>query len=146
MGEANFSEQLEALNSQFNSLLEDYANYYTLYQINPENAENENSYLQVSSNIQSINSEVLKISSNIETALNNLLENANNLSSQIEEEKSLQMQLKQNLGLIQPNSHTSNMLINDYKENYKEQYIKNITTFIGIFLSVYIIFKVYLIK
>ncbi len=146
MSGTNYNEQLNALNSQFNSLLNDYNTYSSLHKNNPGNNGYTNSYSQVVSNIQNINSQVLQLSSNIETALNDLLLESNDLNLKLDEQQNLQMQLKDSLGVTRRNVDSANVMIGDFKETYKEQYIKNVTTFAGIFLAIYVILKVYLIR
>jgi len=146
MSESTYNEQLESLNSQFYSLLDDFKKYYIFSNKNPEYQDYANAYAQVKSNIQNINSKVFKISADAESALTKLIDDATDINNKIDTEKQTQLKLKKNLGLIQPNTNSANLMIMNYKELYNEQYIKNITIFIGIFLSVYTILKVYLSK
>jgi len=141
-----YNEKLDALNSQFNSVLDDYKKYYIFSNKNPEYQDYTRAYSNAESNIQSINSQVLKIVNETEEKLNNLLQNAFEINSQIEEEKKTNNQLKTNLGLMQSNANGSDVLISNYKELYKEKYISNATLFLGLLFSTYIIFKVYLKK
>jgi ribosome-binding ATPase YchF (GTP1/OBG family) len=146
MSESTFNEQLESLNSQFYSLLDDFKKYYIFSNKNPEYQDYTNAYARVKSNIQNINSQVFKISADAESALTKLIDDATDINNKISTEKQTQLKLKKTLGLIQPNANSANLMIMNYKELYNEQYIKNITIFIGIFLSIYTILKVYLIK
>jgi len=141
-----YNEKLDALNSQFNSVLDDYKKYYIFSNKNPEYQDYTRAYSNAESNIQSINSQVLKIVNETEEKLNNLLQNAFEINSQIEEEKKTNNQLKTNLGLMQSNTNGSEVLISNYKELYKEKYISNATLFLGLLFSTYIIFKVHLKK
>lgn len=144
MSESTYNEQLESLNSQFYSLLDDFKKYYIFSNKNPEYQDYANAYARVKSDIQNINSKVFKISADAESALTKLIDDATNINDKIDSEKKTQIKLKLNLGLIKPNTNSANLMIMNYKEIYNEQYIKNITIFLGIFLLIYTILNVYL--
>jgi len=141
-----YNEQLDALNSQFYSILDDYKKYYIFFNKNPDYQDYATAYANVKSNIQSINSNVFRISGEAESALNKLMEDTKDINAKIQEEKILNEKLKNNLGLIKTNTASANVMISNYKEVYREQYIRNLTTFLGLFLSTFVIFKVYLKK
>lgn len=141
-----YNEQLDALNSQFYSILDDYKKYYIFFNKNPDYQDYATAYANVKSNIQSINSNVFRISGEAESALNKLMEDTKDINAKILEEKILNERLKNNLGLIKTNTASANVMISNYKELYREQYIRNLTTFLGLFLSTFVIFKVYLKK
>jgi hypothetical protein len=143
MNEFTYNEKLDMLNEQFNSLLADFKKYYIFSNKNPEYQDYANSYAQVKANIQNINSQVFKITSETESALSKLIDDATDINNKIGAEKKMQLKLKKNLGLIQTNTNSANLMIMNYKELYNEQYIKNVTTFIGIFIAIYTILKVY---
>jgi peptidoglycan hydrolase CwlO-like protein len=146
MSGVTYNEQLEALNSQFNSVLDDYKKYYIFSNKNPEYKDYVTAYSNAESTIQTINSKLLKILNDIETKLNKLLQDAFDINSQIEDEKKENDKLKKNLTLIKSNTNGSKEMVSNYKEMYKEKYISNATLFLGLFFSTYIIFKVYLKK
>lgn len=138
-----YNEQLDALNSQFYSILDDYKKYYIFFNKNPDYQDYATAYANVKSNIQSINSNVFRISGEAESVLNKLMEDTKDINIKIQEEKILNEKLKNNLGLIETNTASANVMISNYKEIYREQYIRNLTTFLGLFLSTFIVFKVY---
>lgn len=146
MAGTTYNEQLDALNSQFFSLLDDFKKYYIFFNKNPDYQDYATAYANIKSNIQSINSSVFRISGEAESALNKLMEDTKDINTKIQEEKILNEKLKTNLGLIKTNTSSANVMISNYKEIYREQYIRNMTTFLGLFLSTFVIFKVYLKK
>jgi hypothetical protein len=146
MAGTTYNEQLDALNSQFFSLLDDFKKYYIFFNKNPDYQDYATAYANIKSNIQSINSSVFRISGEAESALNKLMEDTKDINTKIQEEKILNEKLKTNLGLIKTNTASANVMISNYKEIYREQYIRNMTTFLGLFLSTFVIFKVYLKK
>jgi peptidoglycan hydrolase CwlO-like protein len=146
MSGVTYNEQLEALSSQFNSVLDDYKKYYIFSNKNPEYQDYVTGYSNAESTIQTINSKLLKILNDSETKLNKLLQDAFDINSQIEDEKKENEKLKTNLALMKSNTNGSKEMISNYKELYKEKYISNVTLFLGLFFSTYIIFKVYVKK
>jgi hypothetical protein len=143
MGESVYNEKLEALNSQFNSVLDDYKKYYVFFNKNPDYKAYQTAYTEAKAHVQNINSQVLKISSEVDVQLNKLLHDAKNINKKIVEEKKSHSKMTKNLGLLKMDKNGSNAMIDNYKELYKEQYIKNVTTFLGIFLATFIVIRVY---
>ena len=89
MGGTTYNEQLDALNSQFFSLLDDFKKYYIFFNKNPDYPDYATAYANVKSNIQSINSNVFRISGEAESALNKLMEDTKDINTKIQEEKIL---------------------------------------------------------
>lgn len=147
MSGTNYNQRLNALNSQFNSLLDEFKRYYVSSNQNPSNREYANSLSQVTSKIQEVNSNLFNVTSEIETALTKLLNDSNKLNSQTDEQKELNTELEEEIQVIignaAGNTNTSGVMIENYKEIYRSQYIENVTSFLGIFLAIYVIFKVY---
>jgi len=137
------NEKLDALNAQFVSLLDDFKKYYIFYNKNPDYQEYVNAYTQAKSNIQNINSQVFKITADAESYLNTLAEQTKDINESITEEKTNQQKLLERLSSIQSKTNGANVMIQNYKEIYREQYIRNVTTFFGLILSIYVILKVY---
>jgi len=146
MGGTNYNEQLATLNSQFNSVLDDYKKYYIFSNKDPEYQDYVNAFSSAEATIQSINSQVFKIASDAESKLSELLTNANRINSEIEDEKKTNAKLKERLNLIKTNANGASTMISNYKELYKEQYMSNFAFFFGSILTSYIIFKVYIKK
>jgi len=146
MGGTNYNEQLATLNSQFNSILDDYKKYYIFSNKNPEYQDYVNAFSSAKTTIQSINAQVFKISSDVESKLSALLQNATNINMQIEDEKNTNAKLKERLNLIKTNVNGSSIMISNYKELYKQQYMNNFALFFGSIFTSYIIFKVYIKK
>jgi Fic family protein len=147
MSSTNYNQRLYALNNEFNSLLDDFKRYYISSNQNPNNKDYSNALSQVTSNIQDVNSKLFNVTSEIESALTKLLKELSNTNSKIEEQKKLNAELQENIQVVLGNAagnvHTSGVMIKNYKEIYASQYIQNVTSFLGIFLATYVIFKVY---
>jgi hypothetical protein len=147
MSGTNYNQQLNALNSQFSSLLEDFKKNYVSSNQNPDNEDYANAFSQNISDIQNVNSSAFQITAELESDLTELLNDLNKITSQTEEQKILNAELQEKIQVIIGNAagnvKTSGVMINNYKEIYTSQYIQNVTHFFGIFLAIYVIFKVY---
>jgi len=147
MSGTNYNQQLNALNSQFSSLLDDFKKNYVSSNQNPTNKDYANAFSQNISDIQGVNSKAFQITAELESDLTELLDDLNKITSQTEEQKVLNASLQEKIQVIIGNAagnvKTSGVMINNYKEIYTSQYIQNITHFFGIFLAIYVIFKVY---
>jgi hypothetical protein len=146
MAGITYNEQLDTLNNQFYSVLDDFKKYYIFFNKNPDYPDYITAYSQAKSTIHNINSNVFKIYSQAENSLNKLINDSKLINDAIQEAKKEQTKLKNNLQLIKTNTNSSYVMISNYKETYNKQYIQNITTFFGLFLSTYCIFKVFLHK
>jgi activator of 2-hydroxyglutaryl-CoA dehydratase len=147
MSGTNYNQQLNALNSQFISLLDDFKKNYISSNQNPDNEDYANAFSQNISDIQNVNSKVFQITAELESDLTGLMDDLNKITSQTEEQKVLNAELQEKIQVVIGNAagnvKTSGVMINNYKEIYTSQYIQNVTHFFGIFLAIYVIFKVY---
>jgi activator of 2-hydroxyglutaryl-CoA dehydratase len=147
MSGTNYNQQLNALNSQFISLLDDFKKNYISSNQNPANEDYANAFSQNISDIQNVNSKVFQITAELESDLTGLMDDLNKITSQTEEQKVLNAELQEKIQVVIGNAagnvKTSGVMINNYKEIYTSHYIQNVTHFFGIFLAIYVIFKVY---
>jgi len=143
MGGDSYNEKLDALNSQFAAVLDDFKKFFIFYYKNPDYADYKTSYNQAKSTIQGINSQLFQIVSEVEAALSAMAEDTTKINNGITEEKDTQDKLNSNLASIKSTNRSSNTMIQNYKDGYKDQFAKNIIMFLAIFLSLYVIFKVY---
>lgn len=139
----NYNEKLDNLNSQFYNVLDDFKKYYVFFNKNPDYNDYVVAYANAKSQLQQINSEIFKIISEVEKSLNDLNISTKDIDTKIAEEKKIHDNLINNLSNIKGSNKSAGVMISNYKETYRLKYITNCTTFAGLFLVLYIIFKVY---
>lgn len=127
-----FESEILDLKNQFPIILSDFIKYYDIYKSSPSNTEYFNMYQEVYTKLMKINSDLLLLIQKIKdenSQITNLVKLINNEMSN--EKKSYTGLLGQVNNLFIENNTSGNM-VNEYKENYKNLYYKNIIMIIGI--------------
>ena len=88
-----FKENLDSINSQFHSLLEDYKKNYILHKMTPTDNEYASIYLSNKNGLQQINNNLLTIKNNIQDNVINLNNDINQLNNKISIEKTDEIKL-----------------------------------------------------
>lgn len=127
-----FNEKINTIKSQFFSALDDFKKYYVYYNKNPEVNEFQNYYVNSKGQLQTMSRDLLLTTNNIDKNIETLDKNMASTSVQLDDEKKLN---KEMMGLISNLENTKNgseILIDDSKTKYNEQYLKNWELGIGI--------------
>jgi hypothetical protein len=127
-------DKINGLKSQFASVLDDFKKYYVYYNKNPEVDEFQKGYLNSKSQLQNILKELFKLSDNVtkETEeLNKLIAQANR---KIAVEKNLNNKLNNMVTGLTSTNASSQVLIDDSKEEYNNQYMKLWEMILGLLL------------
>jgi hypothetical protein len=90
----------------------------------------------IRNNLSSIGSQMFSLSNDIQMNTNTLNDRLVSLSSYIESEKKKNKILKTKMGIVEERNNASNELIDDYKNIYDEEYLRNW----GLVLSILIAF------
>jgi predicted RNase H-like nuclease (RuvC/YqgF family) len=135
IGEANkFNEQIDTIKSQFFSALDDFKKYYVYYNKNPEVNEFENYYTNSKNQLQNMNRDLFLLTNNIDKQIEILDEQISSISIELNEEKELNKELMKLVNELKNTQSGSEVLIDDSKRQYNEQYWKNWEIFIGIII------------
>ena len=119
------NEKINNIKNQFNSILQDFKKYYVYYNKNPEVNEYSNFFYNTKNELNNLNKELLNVSLNIGKdfdKLNNLL---NILNKKIDKIKKENQNIELNLLNLENNEEGSLLLINNKKDLYNIQYLKN---------------------
>jgi hypothetical protein len=138
-----FLSQIETLKEKLPSILDDFKKYYVFYNKNPEFAEYQQMFDNIKGNLQKLNSELFMTTNNIEKDTETINDKLRKLDILISKEKEKNRQLKRKLGIIETKYNGSDELINNYKEIYNLDYLRNFALFMGIVLSFVIIAKTF---
>lgn len=136
-------DKLDAYTSKFYSALDDFSNSYINYKLYPGYSENQNIYANNKAILESLQADVFVATNDVQRNINSLNLLISDLNSKISTEKTKNAKLKSQLSQLMSSSNGANSLIGESSELYKMQWLSNITLFIGIFLVVIIIFKVF---
>jgi hypothetical protein len=139
----NFPRTFETLKEKLPSILDDFKKYYVFYNKNPEFAEYQQMFDNIKGNLQKLNSELFMTTNNIEKDTETINDKLRKLDILISKEKQKNRQLKRKLGIIETKYNGSDELINNYKEIYNLDYLRNFALFMGIVLSFVIVAKTF---
>lgn len=128
-------EKINNLNTQFFSALDDFKKYYVYFNKNPEVNEFQNFYANSKSQIQSMTRDLFLLTNSIDKSIINLDSQMQLVTLKLEDEKKLNLELSKLLNDLENTKNGSDLLIEDSKEEYNQQYIYNIQIIIGILIA-----------
>lgn len=134
-----YLKKLNELNSSINLLLEEFEQVYVMYKMYPTNEEVQERYQQMISSVEKIHSDLFSISNNVQLDINNLNKKLVELNELIKKEKENNTQLKKQLGIVESTNEASYIMINNYKEIYNIEYLRNWSLFLSLLLTIYTI-------
>jgi len=144
IGEAKqFNEKINTIKSQFFSALDDFKKYYVYYNKNPEVNEFQNYYANSKSQLQGMSRDLFLTTNNIYKNIEILDKEISAISLQVDDEKKLNKELMELISNLENTQNGSEILIDDSKTKYNEQYLKNWEIFIGIILVSILIGKLF---
>ena len=126
------NEKIDAIKTKFFSALDDFKKYYVYYNKNPEVDEFQNYYSNSKSQLQSISRDLFLTTNIIDKTIDNLDKTMSDISLKLENEKKLYKELTDLITNLQNTQNGSEILIDDSKVKYNNQYYKNVEIIIGI--------------
>lgn len=127
-----FHEKINTIKSQFFSALDDYKKYYVYYNKNPEVNEFQNYYANSKSQLQSISRDLFLTTNNIDKNIDNLDKQMAIISDKLDHEKKINKKITELIANLENTQNGSEILIDDSKKKYNEQYWRNWEIFLGI--------------
>lgn len=127
-----FNEKINSIKSQFFSALEDFKKYYVYYNKNPEVNEFQNYYVNSKSQLQGMSRDLFLTTNNIDKNIETLDQKMAAISAQLDDEKKLNKEMMELIASLENTQNGSEILIDDSKTKYNDQYWRNWEIFIGI--------------
>jgi chromosome segregation ATPase len=127
-------EELNTLKSQLPAILVDYQKYYVLSKLHPENAEYQQIFQNIQSNLNDINSKLFILSNDVQSNTNKINAHLLSLNESIKDEKAKNKNLKSQLNIVENNNNASTELITNYMEMYDSGYLRNWALFLSILI------------
>lgn len=138
-----FIKQIHTLQSQLPAILEDFKKYFVFFNKNPEDAEYQQMFQNIKSNLTTLQSNLFKLSNNVESCINKINTSYSNIDDLIQLEKEKNTKLKLALGIVEQNNNASTELISDYKNIYEYGYLRNWSMIFSIFIVGFTISKMF---
>ncbi len=127
-------EKINGIKNRFQMILEDFKKYYVYYNKNPEVDEFQRNFFQSKSQLQNTIKEINDLSQKIKKEIKQTDIELSIISKKIEQEKILNNKLNGIVGNLKSTNNSSQALIDNSKEEYNDQYIKNWEIILGLFL------------
>lgn len=127
-----FKDKINIINDRFFSALDDFKKYYVYYHKNPEVDEFQNYYTNSRGQLQTLNRELFLTSNDISKTMEQLDKKVQTIALKLADEKKTNIELTKLLPNIKNTQNGSEILINDSKSLYSNQYANNVEIFIGI--------------
>ena len=131
-----FLSKIKTLQEKIPSILEDYIKYFVFYNLNPEYNEYQQMFENIKTNLQTINTDLVTIITDIEKKTENINHKLGIIDIAIKKEKDKNKNLKKKMGLVYNESNGTTEMINNFKDVYNNNYLKNWALFLGIILSI----------
>ena len=140
---SNFNNDLNDLIERMPFLLDIYNSAYVYYNMAPSNQEYQNAFMNVKNNIVSTNGTLFALSNDIDSNIKLISNWLNMLDNKIQQEKTLNEELKTKSESDTEKINASNEMINEYKEIYKLKYLNNFNMLIGIIFGYFVCKKIF---
>jgi hypothetical protein len=132
-----FNEKINTIKSQFFSALDDFKKYYVYFNKNPEVNEFQNYYANSKGQLQTMSRDLFLTTNNIDKNIDILDKQMSSMSAQLDDEKKLNKEMMKLISDLENTQNGSEVLIDDSKERYNQQWTRNVEMFLCIiFISV----------
>jgi len=139
----DLQNRITSLQEKLPPILDDFKKYYVFFNKNPTYSEYQTIYANLQGNINSTANELSSISKDVITNLQSIGDALLKMNNFIEIEKNKNSKLKYIKSKINNKYNGSKIMIEEYKQIYTEDYIKNILIFVGIIISGTALIKVF---
>jgi len=116
---------IQTLQEQLPGILYDFKHYYVLYNQSPNNMEYQQYYNNSKSNMNNINAQLFNISNNVDQDIEQLTTFLSTLNADIQKLKTQNNYYVEKLSDIKQHNKSSDVLIDNYKQMYNIDYLRN---------------------
>jgi hypothetical protein len=141
-----FLNKLNILKQQLPSILDDFKKYYIFYNKNPENSEYQQMFENIKNNLNNINSQLFMVKNNVQSETNKLNKNMVYLNKLIQNDKEINIDIKDKLRRTYDKNYSTSELISDYNKMYEIEYLRNWALFLSILLVCITVSRVFVSK
>lgn len=137
----SYENRVEELESQENEALENYKKYYVYSNLTPADTTYQDNLTTAQGTIDQVHADIFVLSNNIQLDLEKSNEDVRELSSELDDLRSKNKDLKRRYNYLMNKDNASFIMLDDAFEIYKYQYITNWSMFIGILTLLYTFYK-----
>jgi CII-binding regulator of phage lambda lysogenization HflD len=120
-----FDEKLDVLNGSVNLLLDEFKKIYVISKMHPANQEYQQQYANMVAGLNQLQSKLFSASNDVQVNIDKINKAMMTLDNRIRKEREKNRELKLKLGIVENKSNASSEMIDNYKQIYDEQYLRN---------------------
>jgi len=135
---ATFKTQIAELKSQIPFVLDNFKKYYVLHNKSPANNEYSQTFSNVETNMETMNSKIFTIERALEKHIDVLNKKLMILNKKIKFERERNGILKKQYKSVYSKEEGSAGMIDEYREMYNMNYLHNFDMAMGVILAIYI--------
>jgi chromosome segregation ATPase len=135
--------ELQTLQNQVPSILDEFKKSYLSYNINPQNNDYQQTLETAKNQLNNTNSKLFLLSNTVETDTEAINKKLFILNILIQKAKKRNKELKRQLNFTENRYNVTDEMINDYKHTYNIGYLRNWGLVLSILIVGYTIFKVF---
>jgi DNA-binding ferritin-like protein len=138
-----YYDKLDILSEKFPGILEDFKKNYVIYNQHPEFQEYTNAFSSSKAAISSIIKDLFVLKNDVQGNINILNTENDDLTNNIDELKKINEELKKRTKKLYGTNNGADEMNDDAKEQFKYQYIKNLTMIFGNLLIICVMYSLF---
>ncbi len=143
MSKQQYDELLGNITDSLNLILDEFKKLYVITNMNPNNQEYQQLFENCKTNLNAIQSKLFTVSNDIQSDTNKINALLLELDSKIKIERKNNRELKRKLGMIEHKNNSAFEMIDNYKEMYDSNYLRNWSLVLSTALCIFTIGMVY---
>ncbi len=143
MSKQQYDELLGNITDSLNLILDEFKKLYVITNMHPNNQEYQQLFENCKTNLNAIQSKLFTVSNDIQSDTNKINALLLELDSKIKIERKNNRELKRKLGMIEHKNNSAFEMIDNYKEMYDSNYLRNWSLVLSTALCIFTIGVVY---
>ena len=143
MSKQQYDELLGNITDSLNLILDEFKKLYVITNMHPNNQEYQQLFENCKTNLNVIQSKLFTVSNDIQSDTNKINALLLELDSKIKIERKNNRELKRKLGMVEHKNNSAFEMIDNYKEMYDSNYLRNWSLVLSTALCIFTIGVVY---
>jgi regulator of replication initiation timing len=139
-----YYDKLNTFSQKFPEILDDFKRNYVIFNQHPEFQEYSNAFSSSKSAASSVNKDLFMLTNDLQQNINTLNKQGDSITDELDELKTTNEELKRKLSSNDGTNTAADGMNDDAKEQFKYQYIKNLSMILGnglMIFAMYTLFK-----
>ncbi len=143
MSKQQYDELLGNITDSLNLILDEFKKLYVITNMHPNNQEYQQLFENCKTNLNAIQSKLFTVSNDIQSDTNKINALLLELDSKIKIERKNNKELRKKLGMVEHKNNSAFEMIDNYKEMYDSNYLRNWSLVLSTALCIFTIGVVY---